>query len=183
MTHSKHRLRNIVITVAIVVGMWQLLKLCLALLITLPSGPKYLDAPPAEFYDFVAGIPTPEGATTVITNIERYIAPQRACTHFIQQSLLGSETDFSSIKQNYLKELHNRGDQWLVASDEAGYLKIVLSADAMIVIADLTDDLPFARLAFSETIYLEARDTYQTVYFFSVDHSYGNCIPDPDWEK
>lgn len=165
----------------IIVGI--VLGTCLLLYLFLPRGPEYLDMPPSEFYDFVAGIPTPVGAKELTTKIDRTIAPKETCTYFTKVHLYGTNTDFTSIKQDYLTSLSTWERKWLVSHNDTNSITIVFSETSLAEIFDLTENLPLARLTVSETVYLEAKESFQTVFLFSLDHGYGNCKPIFDWKE
>ncbi|HQM14902.1 MAG TPA: hypothetical protein PK832_10705 [Anaerolineae bacterium] len=163
------------LTTVIVLGM------CLLLYSLLPRGPEYLDTPPPEFHDFVAVIPTPVGAIELTTKVDRRVAPKETCTYFNHMRLYGTDIDFTSVKQDYLTQLSTWEGKWLVSYNDANSITIVFGNTSLASIFDLTENLPLARLTVGETAYLDAKESFSTVFLVSLEHGYGNCKPIPDW--
>ncbi len=156
---------------------------CLLGWLFLPRGPEYLDAPPNEFYQFIAEIPTPTGATELAKSISRDIAPQETCTYFDYVRLYGANTEFSSIKQMYIENLQTKNQESVIARDDIDSVNIVLSDAATVGMYDVTDNLPLAKLTFDEKIWEESKTVFPTVFMFAIAHHYGNCKPHPEWKE
>ncbi len=145
--------------------------------------PGYLrEEPPAEFSDYVAGVPIPKRGIPLAENMTRVVAPRKACTTFSYSRLFGSEDNYKDIEEEYEQQLAIDGRTYVRMAQHDGLVTYVVGQNATVGIAATSADDPVALLSFNKEVLDQAQGAFQTLFIFAVEHSYGSCSPHPFWK-
>jgi hypothetical protein len=152
-----------------------------ALVLSSGCGPTYLSVPPPDFDDYVESIPTPPDSVQLAEKINRWTSPREVCTGFANVRLYGTEQDYELLRVSFEQLLTTEKPSSISVEGESGEMTFVLSEIATVDISPAFADDPVALLDFDAVILDIASESYATLFILDVEHSYGDCAPNPLW--
>lgn len=150
-------------------------------ILLLSCGTTYLSEPPPEFYDYVSSVPTPRASTQLAEDLTRWTSPREVCTGFALFRLYGTNESFASIQTGYEHDLSDSIQRYVKMPSKSDLTTFVIGEYATVGIDRVSAGDPSALLHFDEGTLSQGQDSFNTLFIFDVEHSYGNCVPHPYW--
>lgn len=146
-------------------------------------GSTYLSDPPPEFIEYIESVPTPSLSVQIAEDTQRVIAPRDTCTSFVYVRLYGTNESYAAIRMGYEQLLNDAMGTYAVVPGESEHVTFVVSEVATVGLTNVVSDNPVALLYFEQETLIRAQESFATLFILDVEHSYGNCAPNPYWQR